>query len=372
MKQKKYIHIIAEIGVNHNGDVNLAKKTMNEAKKLGANSVKFQTYDTNEIIVKNTDKADYQIINTKNSESQYDMLKKYEFSNKDYLSLINYSKKINIDLFSTACDIKSLHYLSRKLKLKTIKISSSDLTNIPLLLHAGASKKNIIISSGMGNLDEIDIALSALSYGYANGNNESLYCFDIFKDKNLYSKYYSYLAKKVTLLHCTTEYPAPIDELHLNVIDILKAKYKISIGYSDHSNNALTPIIATSKNIDMIEVHITLKKSLPGPDHRCSLNLKEFQRYVDNIRATEIMLGKNKKMPTKSEINNKKNVRKSLVACKDILKGEKFTIDNLSVKRPGGGIPSLFYNRYIGKIANKNIQADTLIKKSDVKSKTNA
>ena len=371
MTLKKNIHIIAEIGVNHNGDINLAKKLMYEAKKHGASSVKFQTYDTDEIIVKNTDKADYQIINTKSTESQYDMLKKYEFSNKDYLALIKYSKRININLFSTACDIKSLNYLTRILKLKTIKISSSDLTNIPLLLQAGASKKNIIISSGMGDLDEIDIALSALAYGYANGNNEGLYHFNIFKDKNLYTKYYSYLVKKVTLLHCTTEYPAPVDELHLNVIDLLKDKYKISIGYSDHSNNALTPIIATSKNIDVIEVHITLKKSLPGPDHRCSLNLKEFGKYVNNIRATEIMLGETKKVSTKSEIKNKKTVRKSLIASKDISKGDNFTKENLTVKRPGTGIPALFYNTYIGKTANKNIKADTLIKKSDVKSKSN-
>ena len=368
MISKKNIHIIAEIGVNHNGDIKLAKRLMLTSKKLGADSVKFQTYDANEIVIKGAQKADYQIINTKNSESQYDMLKRYEFSHKDYLSLVNYSNKINIPLFSTACDIKSLNYLTKKLKLKTIKISSSDLTNIPLLLRAGASKKNIIISSGMSDLEEIDIALSALSYGYDNKNKDKLSNFNITKHNKIYKKYHSYLDNKITLLHCTTEYPAPINELNINIIDTLKKRYKTSIGYSDHSNNPLTPIIASSKNISVIEVHVTLDKSLPGPDHLCSLNPQEFQDYIKNIRNTELILGSEIKKSTKSEIKNKKNVRKSLIAKKDIIKGEAISEDNMTVKRPGKGIPSLFYNTYIGKVVNKNIKANKFIRKNDIKS----
>ena len=366
MITKKNIHIIAEIGVNHNGDIRLAKRLMLLSKRVGADSVKFQTYDANEIVIKGAQKANYQIINTKNSESQYDMLKRYEFSHKDYLSLVNYSNKINIPLFSTAADIKSLNYLTKKLKLKTIKIGSSDLTNIMLLLRAGASKKNIIISSGMGDLEEIDIALSALSYGYHNKNNLS--SFDITKHNKLYKKYHSYLDNKITLLHCTTEYPAPLNELNINTIDTLKERYKISIGYSDHSNNPLTPIIASSKNISVIEVHVTLDKSLPGPDHLCSLNPQEFEDYIRNIRNTELILGSEIKKSTESEIKNKKNVRKSLIAKKDIIKGETISEDNMTVKRPGKGIPSLFYNTYLGKVVNKNIKANKFIRKNDIKS----
>ena len=367
MISKNKIHIIAEIGVNHNGDLSLAKKLMLESKKRGADSVKFQTFNTDEMIVANTKKASYQIINTKNTESQYDMLKKYEFNNDDYLSLIKYSKKINIELFSTACDIKSLQYLSKILKLKTIKISSSDLTNIPLLLYAGSTKKNIIISSGMGNIKEVDIALSALSYGNANPRRVDASRFNISKHKKYYSKQHSYLSKKVTLLHCTTEYPAPVDELNLNIIDYFKNRYKISIGYSDHSNNMITPIVATSKNIDVIEVHVTLDKTLSGPDHLCSLNLEEFEEYVKNIRLTELILGSSEKTPTKSERKNIKSVRKSLVINKASSINTNISEKNLTVKRPGKGIPSLYYNEYLGKRLKKDMKINQFLKKSDIK-----
>ena len=212
----------------------------------------------------------------------------------------------------------------------------------------------------MGNLEEIDIALSALSYGHYNKNKLS--GFNINKHNRLYKKYHPYLVSKITLLHCTTEYPAPINELNINIIDTLKKRYKTSIGYSDHSNNPLTPIIASSKNISVIEVHVTLDKSLPGPDHLCSLNPQEFQDYIRNIRNTELILGSEIKKPTKSEIKNKKNVRKSLIAKKDIIKGEVITEDNITVKRPGKGIPSLFYNTYLGKVVNKNFPKIGVIK----------
>ena len=280
-----------------------------------------------------------------------------------------YAKKINIEIFSTACDVKSLKYLSKTLKLKTIKISSADLTNIPLLLHAGSTKKNIIISSGMGKIEEIDIALSALSYGHNNPNTLDLVKFDILKHQKYYLKNHSYLSKKVTLLQCTTEYPAPIDELNLNIIDSFKERYKISIGYSDHSNDMATPIIATTKNVDVIEVHVTLDNNLPGPDHVCSLNMHEFKKYVKDIRKTELMLGSFKKMPTKSELKNIKSVRKSLVISAVSKKDDKLSCENLTVKRPGTGIPSLEYNKYLGKTLNKNLKENYFLKKNDTKSK---
>ena len=368
-KNKNKVHIIAEIGVNHNGDVDLAKKLILESKKLGADSVKLQTFNTDEMIVPNTRKAQYQTNNTKNAESQYEMLKRYEFNHKDYLLLIKYAKKINIEIFSTACDIKSLKYLSKTLKLKTIKISSADLTNIPLLLHAGSTKKNIIISSGMGKIEEIDIALSALSYGYNNPDTLDLVKFNIFTHQKYYLKNHSYLSKKVTLLQCTTEYPAPIDELNLNIIDSFKERYKISIGYSDHSNDMATPIIATTTNVDVIEVHVTLDNNLPGPDHVCSLNMHEFKKYVKDIRKTELMLGSFKKIPTKSELKNIKSVRKSLVISTASKTNDKLSYENLTVKRPGTGIPSLEYNKYLGKTLNKNLKENYFLKKNDIKSK---
>ena len=367
MNSKRKIHIIAEIGVNHNGNVTLAKQLMLKAKKYGADSVKFQTYNTDELIIVNTKKARYQIINTKDDESQYDMLKKYELSNKNYLSLIKYSKKININLFSTACDIGSLHYLSKTLKLNTIKISSSDLTNLPLLLSAGLTKKNIIISSGMGSLEEVDLALSALSFGFYSTNKKNLSKFNIKKHNKLYLKHKAYLHKKVTLLHCTTDYPASINELNLNVIDNFKKRYDLKIGYSDHSNDIITPIIVSSKNIDVIEVHVTIDRKLPGPDHICSLDMKQFEQYVKNIRKTETMLGNSEKIPTKSEIKNIKSVRKSLVINQDLDKNDKLSYKNLTVKRPGSGIPSILYNQYLGKELKKNLNKNHVLKKNDIK-----
>ncbi|MBT3549249.1 MAG: N-acetylneuraminate synthase [Gammaproteobacteria bacterium] len=366
---KRPIHIIAEIGVNHNGKLSLAKKLIKEAKKSGANSVKFQTFNTDEIIKRNTSKAKYQIKNTNNKESQYDMLKRYELSNEDYKALIVYSKKVDIEFFSTACDIDSLTYLCKKLKLKTIKISSTDLTNIPLLLKAGATRKKIIISSGMADIYEIDIALSALSYGYAHADNLDISKFKLIKHKKYYLKNKQYLSRKVTLLHCTTEYPAPLDELNLNVITDFQSRYPTSIGYSDHSNNLLTPIVVTAKNITMIEVHVTLNTTMDGPDHKCSLDMKKFSEYVDNIRKTEMMLGSPNKAPTKSEIQNIKTVRKSLVLNKSIVKGEKITVDNLAVKRPGNGIPSIHYTDYINVVSKKILNKNHFLKKEDVKKK---
>ena len=364
---KNPIYIIAEIGVNHNGNLGLAKKLMRESKKAGANSVKFQTFNTDEIIIKNTSKARYQINNTDNNESQYDMLKKYELSNKDYLLLLDYAKKIDIEFFSTACDIKSLNYLSNTLKLKKIKISSTDLTNIPLLLNAGSTRKQIIISSGMANIDEIDIALSALTYGFMHSDDLNISKFKISKHKNYYIKNHNYLVNKIILLHCTSEYPAPLNELNLNVIDTLKKRYQIPIGYSDHSNNPMTPIIAASMNVDAIEIHVTLDNSMEGPDHICSLNMCEFTEYVKNIRKAESILGSYHKVPTKSELKNIKTVRKSLVLSEPLEKGDKISESTLTAKRPGKGIPSINYSEYLGKTLNKNTKKNHILNKNDIK-----
>ena len=362
-------HIIAEIGVNHNGNLANAKKLIKLAKTAGANSVKLQTYDADSIVVKDAPKAKYQLKNTNTNESQYSMLKKYQLTHKQYLSLISYSKKIDIELFSTACDLQSLFYIHKELKFKKIKISSADLTNIPLLLMAGATKRKIILSSGMANIDEIDVALSALSYGYANGLNLDMSKFSRVKHKRYYLKNKKYLFKHITLLHCTSDYPAALDELNLNAIETLKSKYEIPVGYSDHSNNLITPIIAVSKNIEMIEVHITLDNSMSGPDHICSLNMIDFKKYVKHIRKTEIALGSFTKKATISELKNMKSVRKSLTLNMDLLKGERVTIDGLTAKRPEKGIPSINYTDYIGKIAKKSLKKGTFLKAKDLKAR---
>ncbi len=352
----RYIpYIIAEIGVNHNGSMKIAKELMNAAKNAGANAVKFQTFHVDDIADEHVAKADYQ--KNHSNETQYSMLKKYEVKGEDFKKLHDYSKKISIDFLSTACDIKSLNFLVNELKLKSIKIASPDITNIQLLLHVGRSKRNIILSSGMSTLKDIDIALSALCYGYHFKD----FKFNPIKHHNLYRQYSSYLKNKVQLLHCTTEYPAPLNELNLNVIDVFKERYEMKIGYSDHSCNLSTSIIATTKQVNLIEVHITLDNNLSGPDHKSSLNIKMFSDYVKKIKQTNLMLGTNKKIITESEVKNAKAVKKYLYYSRDAKSGEVVSDDMILCKRSNSGISSKDYSKVLGRFLNKGIKGNTRI-----------
>ena len=353
---KNNIYVIAEIGVNHNGSYSLAKKMIIESKKSGADAVKFQTYKAENISDQLVKKANYQRINSIN-ESQFEMLKKYELTNQDFQKLKNYSNEINIDFISTAVDTESLNFLVNNIKLKTIKIGSSDLTNIQLLLLAGKTNKKIILSTGMSTEYEIDIALSALCYGNIKKNLK----FDITKHKEFYRNYTNYLVKKITLLHCTTEYPAPYNELNLNVLDSLKKKYTVKIGYSDHSNHILTPIILASKNVTIIEVHVTKNKRYDGPDHKSSLNFKELKQYIKNIRLTEKMLGSYKKIIVPSERKNIKLVRKNLVFKSKIDKGERILETHLTSKRTVSGISAINFSKVIGKRVKKSFDKNSVV-----------
>ena len=336
-------YIIAEIGVNHNGSVSLAKKLIKEAKKAGADAVKFQTFIVDDIADNEVEKANYQ--KTDLHETQYTMLKRYELNQKEFRILYEYSKKQSIDFLSTACDVKSLHFLANELKIKTIKIASPDLTNLQLLLHAGRSKKNIIISSGMSTTREIDIALSALCYGYSHQD----FKFNPIKHKNLYKNYTSYLKNNIKLLHCTTEYPAPLQELNLNVIKLFKKKYPVDIGYSDHSHNLITPIIATTMLASIIEVHITLDNQMDGPDHKSSLNMNMLKKYITNISDTITILGLGEKKITVSESKNSRVVKKYLYYSRDVQKGEILLDDMILCKRSNKGISSTEYHKVLGK-----------------------
>ena len=356
----KKVYIIAEIGVNHNGSISRAKEMIKKCKQSGADAVKFQTYKAKNIADPFVSKANYQKKDNQ-SESQYEMLKKYELKDSDFIELNAYASKSKIDFISTAADKVSLEFLNSKLKLKIIKIGSSDLTNIQLLINAGRTKRNIIISCGLGTIENINIALSALCYGYAKKG----FYFNYKKDQKLYLQYEKYIAKKISLLHCTTEYPAPLEELNLNVINTLSKKYKASIGYSDHSNNLITPIIATSKNISMIEVHVTLNKNLKGPDHKSSLNFKEFSQYIDNIRKTELIIGSFNKKITISEKNNLPSIRKNLVYQNDMIKGQKISESDLTAKRTKSGIPAIEFCNIINKIIMKSVKKNTAVKEKD-------
>jgi len=365
-KKTKKVYIIAEIGVNHNGQLSVAKKLIKSAKKCGADAVKFQTFRSESLVVPTAKKTTYQLKFDSN-DSQLDMLKKYELSKSDHKVLLNYANNLKIDFISTPFDFESYKFLVSDLKLKTIKVSSTDITNIPYLLDLGSTNSKIIISTGMSTLRDVIIALSALAFGNKYKRKKLKYDFNSIKDKYFYKKNYKYLRSHIKLLHCTSQYPAPLNELNLNVLETYSKLFNIPIGYSDHSKNLTTPVIAVSKGATLIEVHITLDNNMKGPDHKASLEPEEFKKYIDNINNTIIMLGDNIKKITKSESKNIKSSRKSLVISSDLKKDDILTIDNLTIKRPGNGIQPINFYKYIGKKAKRALRINHVLKNSDLK-----
>ena len=331
LKKNKTV-IIAEAGVNHNGKIQLAKKLIDIASKAGADYVKFQTYNVDHLILKNTKTAIYQKKNLKKNLSQYSMLKKYQLTANDHNILISHSKKKKIKFLSTAFDEKSLELLSNY-KLEYIKVPSGEITNYPLLKRISKSKKKILLSTGMSSIEEIKDALKVL------------------KRKK----------KDITIMHCTSDYPANLKDLNLNFIHKLK-KFGCQVGYSDHSSSLITPSIAVGLGCKVVEKHFTLSKNLIGPDHKASLEPQDLYKMISYVRETDKMLGLMKKVITRSEKKTKLLVRKSLVASKDIKKGDFFSYENITTKRPGTGISPFKIKNYVGKKSQKNFKKNQLIK----------
>ena len=332
---KNKVQIIAEIGVNHNGDINLAKKLIDEAKNAGADSVKFQTFKAERLVTKKLKKANYQNLNDKRDESQYSMLKRLELTLEMHKEIILYCKKRKIEFLSSGFDIESLDLLS-DLGQKKFKIPSGEITNLPYLKHIAKIANSIILSTGMSNLNEIRDAIDIL-------------------EKN------GVIRKKITILHCTSEYPAPFNEVNLLSMNTIKKEFDVSIGYSDHTKNIEVAIAAVALGANIIEKHFTLKKELPGPDHRASLEPNEFKNMVDAIRNIETAMGLSNKEPTKSENKNKLLIRKSIVAKKTIKLGETLNVSNVTIKRPGTGISPMRWNKILGRKAIRKFIKDELI-----------
>ncbi len=324
--------VIAEAGVNHNGNIKIAKKLIDAAAFAKADYVKFQTYDVDSLILKNTNTADYQKKNLGSKISQYKMLKKYQLSEKDQIELKRYAKKKKIKFLSSVFDIKSLNFL-KKINLDYVKIPSGEITNYPLLKEISRLKKKIILSTGMATVNEIKAAL------------------EVLKNK-----------KKIIILHCSSDYPVKLENLNLAFIKKLKL-LGYNIGYSDHSRSILAPSIAVTLGCKVIEKHFTLSRKLKGPDHKASLEPNELFDMIKFIKQTELMLGSQKKIITSSEEKTKKLVRKSIVASTKITKGEKFTIKNLTTKRPGNGISPFLIKKILGKKSPINYLKDQQIKK---------
>jgi N-acetylneuraminate synthase len=355
------VYIIAEAGVNHNGSADMAFQLIDAAVEADADAVKFQTFKAKNLITRSADKAEYQKKMTSESETQFKMLRKLELSNDLHYDLIEYCKKKNIEFLSTAFDLESLDFLSGTLKLKTLKIPSGEITNGPLLLAHAKTGCNLILSTGMATLGEIEEALGVLAFGLIKDNN-------IKPSKSAFHQAYfstegqKILKKKVTILHCTTEYPAPPHEINLNAMKTMRITFGLQTGYSDHSEGIIVPIAATAIGATVIEKHFTLDRTLPGPDHKASLEPDELKKMVKVIRTVEQAMGDGLKVPMPSELKNRLIARKSLIAANDIKKSDKFSEENLTVKRPGTGISPMEYWDMIGKMSQADFLHDSVIK----------
>jgi N,N'-diacetyllegionaminate synthase len=328
--------IIAEAGVNHNGDISLAKRLIAAAAAAGADLVKFQTFSAKNLVSSSAPKAEYQKKTTESSETQLQMIRKLELSREDHAVLIEECNKHRIGFFSTAFDFQSFDLLMELGCLEKIKIPSGELTNLPLLRYMSRFGKPLLLSTGMATLGEIEAAIEAVE---AAGTPRHL----------------------ITILHCTTEYPTPMEDVNLLAMVAMRSTYGVSTGYSDHTPGIEIPIAAVALGASVIEKHFTLDRNLPGPDHKASLEPHELKAMVDAVRNIERALGDGVKRPSVSELKNKPIARKSLVAIRPIRAGERFSEDNIGAKRPGTGLSPMRWDEVIGRTATKGFAADELI-----------
>ena len=333
MFQTNNTMIIAEIGVNHNGDVNIALESVDAAKKAGADIVKFQTFKSELNLRTSAPKAEYQEITTGNEENQFEMVKKLELTYQDFVQIADYCRKKDIEFMSTAFDVPSLDMILA-LGVKRLKIPSGDIDNIPLLQEIRSTNLPILLSTGMSSLNDIDFALSILD------------------PKGV---------KDLAILQCTTEYPCPPEHINLATLRTLENKFKRPVGLSDHSNKVEISALAVAAGASVIEKHFTLNNSWPGPDHQASLNPLDFNRMCREIRFVEKVMGSPIKELKSVEKRNVLVARKSIVAKIDIKKGNKFTEENLTMKRPADGLHGQDWFNVMGQTAKQNLSEDDTI-----------
>lgn len=324
--------IIAEAGVNHNGDIDIARKLVRSAKECGADVVKFQTFRVDGVVSKYADMAEYQKRNLGIEESQKEMLSKLALAYDDFITLSDFCRETDIRFLSTPFDTESIHFLD---KLQDVwKIPSGEITNLPYLVEIAKTNKKVIMSTGMSTLEEVEAAMEVLR---TNGAGE------------------------ITLLHCTTNYPSDMGDVNLRAMLTLKDRFRCPVGYSDHTRGIEVPIAAVAMGAEVIEKHFTLDRTMEGPDHKASLEPHELKAMVEAIRNIEAALGDGNKRPSGAEIANIKIARKSIIAARDIKAGEIFTEENITTKRPGSGISPMRWNEVIGNRAGRDFKADELI-----------
>lgn len=335
MTSKPHTLIIAEAGVNHNGDMELAKRLIDVAADAGADLAKFQTFKADRLATRRAPKAEYQTRTTEEAQSQFAMLRQLELSAEMHENLIAYCRSRNIGFFSTGFDIESLNYLA-SLGAERFKIPSGEITNLPYLHHVGIFGKPVILSTGMATLGEIETALDVLETA---GTPRT----------------------QITVLHCNTEYPTPMHDVNLRAMCSIRDAFGVAVGYSDHTSGIEVPIAAVALGATVIEKHLTLDRNLPGPDHKASLEPDGFVAMVRAIRNIEEAMGGGIKRPSPSEAKNRSIARKSLVAAKPIHAGDQFTAENVTVKRPGTGISPMRWDEVMGRVAARDFTVDELI-----------
>jgi N,N'-diacetyllegionaminate synthase len=330
------VYIIAEAGVNHNGSLDRAEQMVKVAANAGADAIKFQTFKADTLVTKNAAKADYQIKASGGDETQFEMLKRLELSFEDHLELLETCKLNHIEFLSSPFDLTTIEFL-KEIGITKWKIPSGEITNLPYLRRIASLGQEIILSTGMADLEEIRVAILLFTTGGLS-------------------------LEKITILHCNTAYPTPMQDVNLKAIQTIKESFPgAKIGYSDHTKGIEIPIAAVAMGATIIEKHFTLDKKLPGPDHKASLAPDELIRMVKAVRNIEIALGNGQKKPSPSEKKNKPIARKSIVAACSIRKGEIFSNDNLTVKRPGNGISPMRWDDVIGKKASRDYNRDDQI-----------
>ena len=329
------VFIIAEAGVNHNGSVDLAKQLIDVAVDSGADAVKFQTFKAENLVAKNTQKADYQKQTTDESESQFEMIKKLELDIDIHKKLIKYCNEKDIMFLSTPFDHDSIDLLN-KLGLKIFKIPSGEITNLPYLRHIGSLVKQVILSTGMSTLQEVDDALTILVDAGTKKEN-------------------------ITVLHANTMYPTPMEDVNLNAMQTMRQEFNVAVGYSDHTLGIEVDIAAVTMGASIIEKHFPLDKAMKGPDHKASLDPAELKAMVTSIRNVENALGDGIKLPSRSEQPNMVVARKSILASQVIKKGDTLTEENIVIKRPGNGMSPMKWDEVVGSVAIKDYQVDEII-----------
>lgn len=354
------VMIIAEAGVNHNGSVQRALDMVDVVAEAGADIIKFQTFKAREVVSRYAPKAEYQKKATGTAESQLEMAIKLELDAEAHLRLKQRCEKRGIGFLSSPFDLQSLVFLANELQLQCIKLGSGEITNFPFLLAVARTGKNIILSTGMSTLREIKDALGVIAYGYTCADTP-VGSLDVFRAAYNSEEGQRALSEYVSLLHCTTEYPAAVTDVNLRAMDTMREAFGLPVGLSDHTLGIAVPIAAVARGALIIEKHFTMDKNLEGPDHSASLDPEQLAAMVSSIRTVELALGNSTKYPTRAEKKNLSIVRRSLTAARTIAKGESFTPENMTTKRPGTGVSAIYYWDYLGAIANRDYQEDEQI-----------